>query len=133
MTGKISDLAPNTNDKRKEEYIITGSISACKPPIYDEKIEPPSQWYHNQGDAKYTSYEKPDTYLWLAEENTKQANKIECLQEQLKEANQLILSCKGGVKNIYATSIAYGHYWAERDAKSINTFINKYLRKWGVK
>lgn len=58
---------------------------------------------------------------------------IECLQEQLKESNQLILSCKRGVKSIYATSIAYGHYWAERDAKSINTLINKYLRKWGLK
>lgn len=58
---------------------------------------------------------------------------IEDLQGQLKEATQLILSCKRGVKSIYSTSIAYGHCWAERDAKSINTLINQYLRKWGLK
>lgn len=57
---------------------------------YDGKIEPLPQRYHNQGNEKYISSDKPDTYLWLAEENTKQAKQIERLQEQLKEANNII-------------------------------------------
>lgn len=184
MTGKISDLAPNTNDKRKEEYIITGSISACKPPIYDGncfesqrsemsnydgKIESPSQWYHNQGDAKYTSYEKPDTYLWLAEENdklkkritelkvrlldsreardnaTKVANtyldqfadlskKVERLQEQLKEANDLL-------KAFYDDSpCRFDHHgYCQEHGSTDGNYIcvqgelKEYLERYGVK
>lgn len=56
---------------------------------YDGKIELP-RIYNNQGSERYLSSDKPDTYLWLAEENTKQAKKIERLQEQLKEANNII-------------------------------------------
>ena len=49
---------------------------------YDGKIELP-QIYNNQGEEQYLSSDKSDTYLLLAEENTKQANQIERLQEQL--------------------------------------------------
>lgn len=76
----------------------------------------------------------------LEEKNKNARKKIKKLKEQLssitlqlKEANKLILSCKGSVKSIYAGSIAYGYYWVESDSKDINTRINKYLRKWGVK
>jgi len=56
---------------------------------YDGKIEP-LPIYNNQGNEHYLSSDKPDTYLWLADENTKQANEIKLLQEQLKEANEII-------------------------------------------
>lgn len=56
---------------------------------YDGKIDL-AQIYNNQGDEKYLSSDKSDTYLWLAEENTKQMKTIELLQEQLKEANEII-------------------------------------------
>lgn len=49
---------------------------------YDGKIEPLPR-YSNQGNEHYLSSDKPDTYLWLAEENTKQAKKIELLQKKL--------------------------------------------------
>lgn len=43
---------------------------------YDGKIEPLPR-YSNQGNEHYLSSDKPDTYLRLAEENTKQVKKIE--------------------------------------------------------
>lgn len=84
---------------------------------YDGKIELP-QTYHNQGNERYLSSDKPDIYLWLAEENTKQAKQIERLQEQLKEANELL------------------ELYFPKD-KKINSVcvkpINDYRKKWGVK
>ena len=65
--------------------------------------------------------------------NKVEETNLDYLKEQLKEANQLILSCKGSVKNIHKEIVAYGHYWVERDAKAINTLINRYLRKWRLK
>ena len=55
---------------------------------YDGKIELPQTY----GNEQYLSFDKSDTYLWIAEENTKQAKKIERLQEQIKEANDVIIS-----------------------------------------
>ena len=75
---------------------------------YDGKIEP-LPMYNNTGNEQYLSSDKPDTYLWLAEENTKQSKKIERLQEQLKEANNIIKQ--------------YCFY----------EYANPYIEKWGVK
>ena len=51
---------------------------------YDGKIEP-LPTYNNQGSERYLSSDKSDTYLWLAEENTKKAKQIKRLQEQIKK------------------------------------------------
>lgn len=56
---------------------------------YDGKIEP-LPTYNNQGGEHYLSSDKPDTYLWLAEENTKQAKEIKRLQEQLEIATKAL-------------------------------------------
>lgn len=56
---------------------------------YDGKIEPLPR-YNNQGSDHYLSSDKPDTYLWLAEENTKQAKKIELLQKKLDIATNVL-------------------------------------------
>ena len=57
---------------------------------YDGKIELPRMY----GEEQYLSSDKSDTYLWLAEENTKQAKQIARLQEQIKEANRIIESLR---------------------------------------
>lgn len=56
---------------------------------YDGKIELP-QMYYTEVEERYQSSDKPDTYLWLTEENTKQAKKIERLQEQKQKVIALI-------------------------------------------
>ena len=56
---------------------------------YYGKIELP-QKYSYQGNEHYLSSEKSDAYIWLADENTKQANEIKRLQEQLEEAQKVI-------------------------------------------
>lgn len=100
---------------------------------YDGKIELP-QTYHNQGDERYLSSDKPDTYLWLAEENTKQANEIKRLQEQLKEANDLL-------KGLYDDSpcqFDHNGYCQEHGSTDGNYIcvqgeLKEYLERWGVK
>ena len=77
---------------------------------YYGKIEL-SQKYSYQGNEHYLSSEKSDAYLWLADENTKQANEIKRLQEQLEEANEVI------------------KWYAQPDTGS----AKDYLKKWGVK
>lgn len=88
---------------------------------YDGKIELP-QTYHNQGNERYLSSDKPDTYLWLAEENTKQAKQIERLQEQLNEANEII---KGYLKLESLMNCALG--------PMENCPSQKYFKKWNIK
>lgn len=56
---------------------------------YDGKIEPLPR-YNNQGSDHDLSSDKPDTYLWRAEENTKQAKKIELLQKKLDIATNVL-------------------------------------------
>ena len=87
---------------------------------YDGKIELP-QIYHNQGNEQYLSSDKPDIYLWLAEENTKQAKKIERLQEQLNEANDLI--------KIVTPLFSFGSEKADAELSN----FKRYLIRWGVK
>ena len=53
---------------------------------YDGKIELPQMY----GEEHYLSSDKSDTYLWLAEENTKQAQQIARLQEQKQKVIALI-------------------------------------------
>ena len=94
---------------------------------YDGKIELP-QMYNNQGEEQYLSSDKSDTYLWLAEENTKQAKKIKRLQEQLKEANEVIEYYKDieVVPNYVKLSYDSDDWYCEPLAQD-------YLVKWGVK
>lgn len=87
---------------------------------YDGKIELP-QTYHNQGAERYLSSDKPDTYLWLADENTKQAKEIKRLQEQLKEANELI--------KIATPLFSFGSEKADAELSN----FKRYLIRWGVK
>ena len=53
---------------------------------YDGRIELPQMY----GEEQYLSSDKSDTYLWLAEENTKQAKQIARLQEQKQKVIALI-------------------------------------------
>lgn len=80
---------------------------------YDGKIEP-LPIYNNQGNEHYLSSDKPDTYLRLVEENTKQVKKIARLQKQLNEANDVL-------SGLIAPQ-----------TPSLEPVIN-YLEKWGVK
>lgn len=81
---------------------------------YDGKIEP-LPTYNNQGNEHYLSSDKPDTYLWLAEENTKQVKEIKRLQEQLKEANDTLIKSQN------------------MKQPDRNNYVAQYLLKWGVK
>jgi len=101
---------------------------------YDGKIELP-QTYYNQVEEQYLSSDKSDSYLWLAEENTKQAKQIARLQEQLKEANDVIKEYADSSNwtreyNEYSCTIKEDcvFYDSEgwKEAKD-------YLEKWGVK
>lgn len=85
---------------------------------YDGKIELP-QMYNNQGEEQYLSSDKSDTYLWLAEENTKQAKEIKRLQEQLKEANAIIKDMRPFIQGSMK--------------RKTFTRILHYEDKWGVK
>lgn len=67
---------------------------------------------------QYTELDKPEGYLWLTDEYKKLQQQMECLQEQLEEANEIILKLG---KWTYVAS----------DGEPIR--ISKYLKKWGVK
>ena len=74
---------------------------------YDGKIEPLPR-YSNQGNEHYLSSDKPDTYLWLAEENTKQAKKIELLQKKLDIATKALEEY--ATNESYKLCVVYCHY-----------------------
>lgn len=109
---------------------------------YDGKIELP-QMYNNQGEEQYLSSDKSDTYLWLAEENTKQAKEIKRLQEQLKEANGIIKqyaekTMMGYSKNDGTYVLCNGTIIDKKKVVISTTILdprpaNDYLKKWGVK
>ena len=94
---------------------------------YDGKIEP-LPMYNNRGSEHYLSSDKPDTYLWIAEENTKQAKQIERLQEQLKEANEVIESLRTYDFRVDDENAEY--YQVKWNVKAKRFYKN---RKWGVK
>ena len=93
---------------------------------YYGKIELP-QKYSYQGNEHYLSSEKSDAYIWIADENTKQANEIKLLQEQLKEANEII---KGFSK-------LYEVYPSGNGIVIFNVVkppsLENYIKKWSVK
>ena len=91
---------------------------------YDGKIELP-QMYNNQGEEQYLSSDKSDTYLWLAEENTKQAKEIKRLQEQLKEANEVIKEYVETTPKVPNDGFHIPNYNLDN--------AECYLEKWGVK
>lgn len=104
----------------KSERLITSSSSR---PIYN-----------NQGSEHYLSSDKPDTYLWLAEENTKQAKEIKRLQEQLKEANELLLDfCSDDECRFDHNGYCQEHDSCEGDYKCIQKDLKQYLEKWDIK
>ena len=90
---------------------------------YDGKIELPQMY----GEEKYLSSDKPDAYLWLAEENTKQTKKIERLQEQLKEANKLLRYCCANYE-----SSRFGATITEDGEILPKGPVWNYLKKWKV-
>ena len=58
------------------------------------------------------------------------SKKVECLQEQLNEANEVIKTTKKITGNIDLSQLDYEH---RRKIDSITTETDSYLEKWGVK
>lgn len=87
---------------------------------YDGKIELPQMY----GEEHYLSSDKSDTYLWLAEKNTKQAKQIARLQEQLKEANDCIKGYVETTPKVPNDGCHIPNYNLDN--------AERYLKKWGV-